>query len=91
MTFETNTNVGATLARLSLGIVLLAHGLLPSITGRAVYQGRPNHILTHACCAVMPPMLCRYAAVLYLTPDAPADCGEVLADERMAAAFFWMA
>ncbi|NUH63930.1 DoxX family protein [Sulfitobacter sp. S0837] len=28
MTFETNTNVGATLARLSLGVVLLAHGLL---------------------------------------------------------------
>lgn len=28
MTFETNSNVGATLARLSLGVVLLAHGLL---------------------------------------------------------------
>lgn len=28
MTFETNTNVGATLARLSLGTILLAHGLL---------------------------------------------------------------
>ncbi|WP_281981840.1 DoxX family protein [Thalassorhabdomicrobium marinisediminis] len=28
MTFETNTNVGATLARLSLGVILLAHGLL---------------------------------------------------------------
>lgn len=28
MTFETNTNVGATLARLSLGAILLAHGLL---------------------------------------------------------------
>ena len=28
MTFESNTNVGATLTRLSLGAVLLAHGLL---------------------------------------------------------------
>lgn len=28
MTFESNTNVGATLTRLSLGTILLAHGLL---------------------------------------------------------------
>ena len=28
MTYETNTDVGATLARLSLGTILLAHGLL---------------------------------------------------------------
>ncbi|MFP7571749.1 DoxX family protein [Marivita sp. S2033] len=28
MTFESNTNVGATLTRLSLGAILLAHGLL---------------------------------------------------------------
>ncbi|WP_116600083.1 DoxX family protein [Primorskyibacter marinus] len=28
MTFEANTNVGATLTRLSLGTILLAHGLL---------------------------------------------------------------
>ncbi|MCI2395017.1 DoxX family protein [Aliiroseovarius sediminis] len=28
MTFESNTNIGATLTRLSLGAVLLAHGLL---------------------------------------------------------------